>query len=103
MNLVDIAAAAESKTQVVQANSMLVKPIVSVCIAGAADRDGGFAADPVLDLIVVEHDGHFKQSQQRTIKRFALIELTDRQLNMRDAADLHTPAAADHECSADVN
>src|SRR5260370_26740625 len=97
MDRVNVLARARAETHVMQPRASLRETSSTILRGSARNAEAGPAADTVQIVGRVPNDeGQSEERQQAPIKRCALVEAIDAQINMRYAIDFHCGSASLH-------
>src|SRR5450631_60985 len=89
VQLVNVGALAGAKTQMVQADAVLLERSAGVLGRRRPDRDRGAAADAIIDGVGIDDRLQPKKRQQLAVEFAGTFEIRCGQENMRDAVDFH--------------
>ena len=89
VQLVNVGALAGAKTQMVQADAVLLERSASVLGRRRPDRDRGAAADAIVDGVGIDDRLQPQKRQQLAVEFAGTFEIRCGQENMRDAVDFN--------------
>jgi len=87
VQLINVGALAGAKTQMMQADAILLECGTGVLWRRGADRDCRATADAIIDCVGIDDRLHAEKRQQLAVELTGAFEIRRGQKNMRDAAD----------------